>query len=287
MRSEEQATVDAREPEPRVTRIEPRSGWLRLGLRDVTEFSTLLYWLAWRDLNVRYRQTSLGVLWALLQPLSMMLVFTMFLGAWARVQTGGIPYAPFVLSGLVPWMLFAAVLNATSNALVGNGALITKVYFPRLVLMLSALAAPLVEFAISFALLLGFIIAYGWTPGWPVLLAPLFAILGVSLGLGGGLWLGSLAAKYRDIFFILPLFVQLCMFLSPVVYPMSLVPERWQGVYAMNPMVSVIEGIRYSVFGTGSVGATSIVCSVVAAGILLISGLAYFRSSERTLADRI
>lgn len=273
--------------QPPVTQIEPRSGWLRLDLKDVAEFSTLLYWLAWRDVNVRYRQTSLGVFWALLQPLAMMLVFSLFLGTWARVRSDGIPYAPFVLAGLVPWSLFATTLNTVSGSLVGNSALISKVYFPRLVISLSSLAAPMVEFAISFVLLVALTAAFGRLPSWPILLTPFFALLGVLLALGGGLWLGSLSVRYRDIFFVLPLFIQICMFLSPVVYPVSLVPADWRDLYALNPMVPVVEGIRYAVFGIGYLTARSVGASLLVTCALMIFGLAYFRRTERTFADQI
>jgi homopolymeric O-antigen transport system permease protein len=266
--------------------IEPRSG-LRgtLQLKELWAYRELLGFLTWRDVTVRYRQTVIGALWAVLQPFTLMVVFSIFLNKLAHVPSNGLPYPLFSFSGLVPWTLFAASLGGASDSLVSSSSLISKVYFPRLVIPLAVTGSFLFDFVIAFALLIGMMVYYGVYPGVAVVAAPALVLLTLLTALSVGLWLTALNVRYRDIRYTVPFLLQVWLFASPIAYASSLVPHRWQLVYSLNPMTTVIDGFRWSLLGAAwSPGASAVVSlSVVAA--LLVSGLVYFRKMERTFAD--
>lgn len=267
--------------------IRPRQGVDLLDFRELWAYRELLGFLAWRDLKVRYKQTAIGVAWAVLQPLAMMAVFTVFFGKLARLPSDSLPYPLFALAALLPWGLFARVLAASSDSLVRDQRLVSKVYFPRLIVPLSSSLAALVDFVVSFLLLLVFMAIYRLAPGPQLLLLPALTLLLLITALGVGFWLSALNVEFRDVQHTLPFLTQLWFFLTPVVYPASLVPEPYRAFYAINPMVGVVEGFRWSLLGTSPpASSTFIVSSVVAVG-LLVSGLLYFRSRERSFADNL
>jgi lipopolysaccharide transport system permease protein len=278
-----------------VTVIEPRRGWISLGLRELWEYRELLYFLTWRDIKVRYKQTVLGAAWAVLQPFLTMVVFSLFFGRLAKVPSDGLPYPLFSYAALVPWTFFATGLTQSSNSLVGSANLIRKVYFPRLVVPISSVLSGLVDFAISFAVLLAVIMPWFHyvTPGYSfsltagVLWLPLLLVLALVTALGVGLWLSALNVQFRDVRHTLPFLVQLWLFATPIAYPSSLLPEKWQVVYALNPMVGVVEGFRWALLGTDTAPGPMIAVSSLAAGALLLSGVFYFRRMEKTFADVI
>ena len=267
--------------------IRPSSGWVALKLDDLWEHRELVFFLAWRDLKVRYKQTVLGVLWVVLQPLLMTLVFTIVFGRFVAPTTdsGAMPYPLFAFCGLWPWQFFAYVLNNSSNSLVASERLITKVYFPRLVIPLSGVLSGLVDFAVAFGVLLGLIIYYGIAPTPALWLLPGFLLLAVTCAVGVGLWLAALTIQYRDVRHMIPFLSQVWFFLSPVAYPITLVPENWLWLYALNPMAGVIQGIRWSLVGGGQMLGGWVWLSVMVTALLLVSGLYYFRGVERNFAD--
>ncbi len=275
-----------------VTRIAPSQGWSSLGLRDVWRYRELLAFLVWRDIKVRYKQTALGVAWAIMQPLFSMVIFTVFFGRLANLQaqTGDIPYALFAYTGLVPWSFFAGALAHSSDSLVGSANLIKKVYFPRLIIPFASVAAGLVDVALSFAVLLlllgGFALAgVAVAPGWAVVLLPLFLLLAMATALGVGMWLSALNVQYRDVRYVVPFLIQIWMFATPIVYPSSLIRnETLRTLYGLNPMTGVVEGFRWALLGTPAPGPLLLV-SALAALVLLLTGMLYFRRMERTFAD--
>jgi lipopolysaccharide transport system permease protein len=267
-----------------LTSIEPSHGWAALRLGELWEYRELLYFLIWRDVKVRYKQTALGVAWAMLQPLLAMFVFSLFFGRLAHMGSDGLPYPVFNLAGLVPWTFFAFGLNEAANSLVGSRHLITKVYFPRLAIPLATVLAGLVDFAIAFLLLLVVMGSYGILPGVQVLLVIPLVLLTLVTALGVGLWLAALNVQYRDIRYVLPFLTQLWLFATPIVYPSSLVPATWRPVYGLNPMVGVVDGFRWALLGTQAPGATLVV-SALAAVVLCAGGALYFRRRERGFAD--
>ena len=265
--------------------LKPSSGFLRLKLRDLWEYRELLYFLVWRDVKVRYKQTALGAAWAVLQPVLTMLVFSVFFGRLAKVPSDGIPYPVFAFAALLPWQLFAYALNESSNSLVTNQNLITKVYFPRLVIPISGVVAGLVDFGIAFIVLLALMTYYGIVPTAAIALLPLFVLLAVVTALAVGLWLSALNVKYRDVRYTIPFLTQFWLFATPVAYPSSLVPEKWRALYGLNPMAGVVEGFRWVLLGKASGPGPLLWVSVAAVVLLLIGGLAYFRRMEKTFAD--
>jgi len=265
--------------------IRPSRGWVSLQLRDVWEYRELLYFLIWRDIKVRYKQTVLGASWAILQPFLTMVVFAVFFGHLAKVPSDDIPYPIFAYCALLPWQLFAHALIQSSNSLVMNERLITKVYFPRLIMPISAVLAGLVDFGIAFVVLLGMMVYYGIVPTAAALTLPFFLVFAIATALAVGLWLSALNVQYRDVRHTIPFLTQFWLFATPIAYPSSLVPEQWRALYGLNPMAGVVEGFRWALLGkTGSVGPLVIV-SAVAVSILLIGGLIYFRRMEKTFAD--
>ena len=270
----------------RHTRIGPKPGWPDLGLKELGDHRGLFFFLVWRDVKVRYAQTVLGAGWAVLQPVLTTVVFTLVFGRFARIPSDGAPYAVFSLAGLVPWTYFATALNGASNSLVGNSNLITKVYFPRLVLPASAILAALVDFVIALSLLLVVILAAGLVPTpTSVILIPMLLAIAMATALGIGCWLGALHVRYRDVKYVSAFLLQIWLYLSPVVYPSSMVPSRLRPVFELNPMVAVIEGFRAALIGTAPVPWNGIARASVVATALLLGGVLYFRSTERDFAD--
>jgi lipopolysaccharide transport system permease protein len=253
--------------------------------RDVWAYRELLYFLAWKDLKLRYKQTVLGAGWALVQPLSTMVVFTVFFGRLGGLPSDGLPYPVFTYAALLPWTLFAYVLTQSSQSIVAHQDLVTKVYFPRLLIVLAPLGVGLVDFGIAFALLLAMMLWYGLVPGPAVLAVPFLVALAALTAVAVGLWLAAANARYRDVRHALPFVTNLWLFASPVAYPASLVPERWRWLYGLNPMAGVIEGFRWALLGGGAPPTPLVVASSAMTLLLLVGGLAYFARLERTFAD--
>jgi lipopolysaccharide transport system permease protein len=270
-----------------IVRIEPPRGWFNLHLKELWAYRELLYFFVWRDVKVRYKQTAIGVLWVILQPLLTMLVFTLFFGKLAKLPSQGLPYPVFYFAAVVPWMYFATSLAAVTNIVVENQRLITKVYFPRLVLPVSAVLSGLVDFAIGFVVLVVFVLSYGIRPGWPALFLPFFLLLAVLTVLGIGLWLSALNALYRDVRYLIPFLIQFWMLASPVAYPSSMVPERYRWLYGLNPMAGVIDGFRWALTGRGHAPSSVLIASSAMVLITLLGGLLYFNRMEGTIADRV
>ena len=270
---------------PPLLRIAPPQGWLELNLREVWEYRELLYFFVWRDLKIRYKQTAIGAAWAVLQPFLTMIVFSLFFGALARIPSHGLPYPIFYYSALLPWMYFAGALQNATSTVVDQQRVITKVYFPRLVLPLAAVLSGLVDLAIGFVVFLGMMLYYGMTPQATIMLLPGFLLVGVLTALGVGLWLSALNAIYRDVRYVLPFLIQFWMFASPVAYPSSLVPERWRWLYGLNPMAGVIEGFRWALTGQGQPPNLLLAASTGAVVLLVAGGVVYFQKMEATFAD--
>jgi len=260
-----------------------RGTGLRLG--ELWAYRELLYFLVWRDIKVRYKQTLLGAAWVILQPLLTMIVFTLFFGNLAQVPSDGIPYPLFAFAGLVPWTLFAYSLTESSSSLVTNQNLITKVYFPRLIIPLASVLAGLVDFAISFAVLLVLMLYYGIVPQAAALTVPLFVIFAVVAALSIGIWLSALNVEFRDVRYTIPFLTQFWMFITPLAYASSLVPARWRLVYGLNPMAGVVEGFRWALLGKTNAPSVLLAASGTAVVLLLVGGAYYFRRMERTFAD--
>jgi lipopolysaccharide transport system permease protein len=272
---------------PATVRIEPPHGWLDLRLADVWEYRELLYFFVWRDIKIRYKQTVVGVLWVVLQPLLTMGVFTLFFGRLAKLPSEGLPYPLFYFAALVPWAYFSASLGTCTNVLVANQHVITKVYFPRLVLPFAAVSTALLDLTIGFVVMMIITLAYGYRPGPAILLIPLFVLLAQMTALAVGLWTCALNALYRDMAAIVPFVIQFLMLASPVAYSSTLVPPRWRALYHLNPMADVIDGFRWSVTGRGhGPGAMAFVSAGVVA-LILVGGLMFFQRVEGTVVDRV
>jgi lipopolysaccharide transport system permease protein len=267
--------------------IQPRKGFLHLGLRVIWQHRELLFFLAWRDLKIRYKQTMIGVGWAVLQPLMTMLVFTVIFGKFAKIPSDGIPYPIFAYAALLPWTYFSQSLNRSTTSLVGNSQLITKIYFPRLIMPLAGVMVPTVDFALSFLVMIGLMSWYHITPTWGLLALPLFLMLASITALAVGLWLSPLNVKYRDINHVVPFLTQLWMYASPIVYPVSLVPEKWRLLYSLNPMAGVIEGVRWGLLGKQSPPFTTLAVSATMIILFFLGGMVFFKHMERTFADVI
>jgi lipopolysaccharide transport system permease protein len=274
----------ASESATRLTTITPSSGWAPLRLGELWEYRELVFFLVWRDVKVRYKQTALGVAWAVVQPLSAMLVFSLFFGRLARIPSDGLPYPVFALAGLVPWTFFAFGLNEAANSLVGSRHLITKVYFPRLAIPLAPVLAGLVDFAIGLVLLLVVMAWYGIAPGVRALPILPLMVLAFMTSLGVGFWLAALNVQYRDVRYLLPSLTQLWLFATPIAYPSSLLSSPWHTFYGLNPMAGAIDGFRWALLGT-AVHGPMIAVSFTTALALLAGGMIYFRRMERVFAD--
>jgi lipopolysaccharide transport system permease protein len=265
--------------------IRPSRGWASLRLRELWEYRELLYFLTWRDIKVRYKQTVLGAAWAIIQPFFTMVVFSLFFGKLAKVPSDGIPYPIFSFAALVPWTFFANGLTQSSNSLVGSANLITKVYFPRLVVPISSVISGVVDFLLAFIVLLGMMSYFRMTPTWNVIWLPFFLLLALVTSLGVGLWLSAMNVQFRDVRYVVPFMTQFWLFATPVAYPSSLLAEPWRTIYGINPMVGVVEGFRWSLLGTGEAPSRMVAASSLAALAILITGAYYFRRMEKTFAD--
>jgi len=265
--------------------LKPVKGWLPFDFKELWRYRELIFFLTWRDIKVRYKQAVLGIAWAILQPLLTMLIFTIIFGVLLKTPSQGLPYPLFALSALLPWQLFATALQRSSVSLVGNANLITKIYFPRLAIPLSTVFAALVDFTISFIVLLGVTAFYGYWPGWNILWLIPIVIFTFLTALSVGLWLSALNVQYRDVQHMVPFLIQVWMYASPIVYPIETIPEgAWRVLYGLNPMVGIIQGFRWALLGGNPPDATSLISAVMVM-ILLVSGLYYFRRMEKTFAD--
>lgn len=269
-----------------VHHISPGRSWLPAGGKELWEFRELLYFLIWREVKVRYKQTALGAAWAVIQPLSAMAIFTVVFGRIAGVPSDGLPYPLFAYCALLPWQLFAFSLSESTSSVVVNQRLLTKVYFPRLILPLSSVGVALLDFGVATTVLVALMAWYGVVPGPALLTVPLWIALAVTAALGAGLWLSALNVRYRDVRYTVPLLAQLWLFASPVAYPTSSVPDSWQMLYALNPMVAVVDGFRWALVGGPPPGPMTWL-SVVAVAGLAASGLVYFARTERSFADLV
>ena len=271
--------------QPTVTLIRPSRGWVSLKLVELWKYRELLYFLTWRDIKVRYKQTVIGAAWAIIQPFFAMVVFSIFFGQLAKIPSDGIPYPIFTYCALLPWQLFAHALNESSNSLVANQGLITKVYFPRLIIPVAPVLAGLIDFGIAFLVLIGMMLFYGIIPTFAIVTLPLFLILAVATALSVGLWLSALNVQYRDVRYTIPFLTQFWLFATPVAYSSSLVPESWRALYGLNPMAGVVEGFRWALLGKTEGPGALLAVSIIVVVALLIGGLYYFRRMEKTFAD--
>ena len=275
--------------------LRPSRGWTAVNLLDVWRYRELVYFLIWRDIKVRYKQTALGAAWAIIQPFFTMVVFTIFFGRLAGVPSDGVPYPVFSFAGLLPWGLFSKALSDAGRSMIANRSMITKVYFPRLVIPLASVLSGLVDFGIGFVVLIGMIVYYNnipvsetqITPTAAIITLPLFVLLALVTALGVGLWLSALNVLYRDINYILPFLTQFWLFVTPIAYPSSIVPEQYRWLYALNPMTGVVEGFRWALLGVDTAPGPMLAVSSTIAVLLLVSGLFYFRRMERTFADMV
>jgi lipopolysaccharide transport system permease protein len=272
------------QPEPTV-RIRPSRGWVALNLRELWAYRELLYFLVWRDVKVRYKQTALGIAWVVIQPVATTLIFTIIFGNLAHMPSDNLPYAVFAMAGLVPWNFFAGAFTRGGASLVGSANLISKVYFPRLIIPLASVLAGLVDFAIVLVLLIALLIFFGITPTLAIFTLPLFLLLAIATALGVGLWLSALNVHYRDVSYLVPFIAQFWMYATPVVYPTSLIPEQWRLIYGLNPMAGVVEGFRWALLGKGEPPGPLLIVSVLIVVMLLVSGAYVFRRMEKTFAD--
>ena len=274
-------------PEQPLIRIRPSRKWVALNLRDIWAYRELLYFLTWRDVKVRYKQTLLGAAWAIIQPLFTMLIFTLFFGKLAKVPSDGIPYPIFAYAGLLPWTFFSNAITNSGNSLVGSSNLITKVYFPRMIIPGAAVAAGLLDFAIAFLILIGLMIYYGIALTWSILLLPVLVALTALLALGVGMWMSALNVKFRDIRYALPFVIQLWMFISPVIYPVSFLPEQLRWAMMLNPLTGIIEGYRASLLGLTPINWLALGLSTLITLLVLIYSAYEFRRMEKSFADII
>jgi homopolymeric O-antigen transport system permease protein len=270
-----------------LVRRQARRGWVAIDFAELWQYRELLVFYAVRDIKVRYKQTFLGAAWAILQPVMTMVVFSIFFGKLAGVPSDDLPYPVFSFCGLLPWQLFAFALTQSSNSLVQNAHVLTKVYFPRLIIPFASMIAGLVDFAIAFIVLVGIMFYYDIIPGLALVTLPLFIVLALAAALSVGLWLSALNVKYRDVRYTIPFLTQFWLFVTPVAYSSSLVPSKWQAVYAINPMLGVVEGFRWALLGKSAPPGAMLIVSVAATAILLAGGLFYFARMERTFPDII
>ena len=267
--------------------IEPPRGWAALELRELWLYRELLFFLAWRDIKLRYKQTALGAAWAILQPLLTMVIFSVIFGQLAKLPSDGIPYPIFTYAALLPWQLFSFALTNSSNSLINSQNLISKVYFPRLIIPLASTLAGLMDFAIAFLVLLGLMVYYHIMPTMAILYLPLFLILALLSALAVGVWLSALSVEYRDVRYIVPFLTQFWMYATPIAYASSLIPENWRLLYGLNPMTGVVEGFRWALLGIQTSGGSMILVSAAVVVVMFISGLYYFRRMENNFADVI
>ncbi len=288
-------TAITTKPTEEVIILRPSRGWIALNLPDLWRYRELIYFLIWRDIKVRYKQTLLGAAWAIIQPFFTMIVFTLFFNQLAKISSDNLPYPLFSYAGLLPWGLFTKAIGDAGRSMITNRSMITKIYFPRLVIPVASVLSGVVDFAIAFVVLLGMMVYYNVQPGgqYHIVLTPaiwtlpLFLLLTLATALGVGLWLSALNVIYRDINYMLPFLTQFWLFITPVAYPASMIPARWQLIFALNPMTGVVEGFRWALLGAGTAPGPMLAVSTAITLIILISGLFYFRRMERTFADTI
>lgn len=271
----------------RVLRIQPSSGWSTIDLRELWEYRDLLMILAMRDVKLRYRQTALGVIWVVLQPLVTALIFTVVFGRLASLPSDGLPYLLFAFAGMLPWSLFSQSIQRAGNSLISDARLISKVYFPRMIVPIASTFAVLVDFAVAAVVMLLLMVYYRTPVGWPLLLLPVLVAATLLVAVGVSLWLSALSVQYRDFVYVLPFLTQAWMYVSPVAYSTSLIPDRWRVVYALNPMVGIIEGFRWSLLGHGTFSPEYLAAALAMAVVFFISGAFVFHRVERVFADVI
>jgi lipopolysaccharide transport system permease protein len=263
----------------------PSTGWVAPDLQELWHHRELVFYLAWRDLTVRYKQTIIGVAWVAIKPLATTIILWIIFGMLLRVPTNGLPYPVFAFAALAPWTFFSSALTQSGSSLVANAGLVTKVYFPRLALPLASVLAATVDFAVAFVILIVMMILFGVTPGIAIVTVPIFVLIIILAALGAGLWLSALEVRYRDVGYTIPLLMQLWMFVTPVIYPVTIIPEEWRLVYSLNPMVGVVEGFRWALLSTSDRPDTSLAISAIVVVVVLLGGLLFFRRTERTFAD--
>jgi len=272
---------------PRKITITPPRGWLDLRIIEIWEFRELLYFLTWRDIKVRYKQTALGAAWAVIQPLMSMVIFTVIFGRFAKLPSEGIPYPVFSLAALIPWQLFSRALNDASSSLVSNQHMISKIYFPRLFLPASSIASGLVDFGIAFLVLILMMAYYKVDASWRLLLLPVFTLLTITNAMAAGMWLSALNVRFRDIKYVTPFLLQFWLYATPVAYSSTIIPEQWRSLYGLNPMAGVVNGFRWALFGQSFESVNLFIVSAGAVLVFFISGLIYFQRMEQTFADLI
>jgi lipopolysaccharide transport system permease protein len=270
-----------------ITIVRARTGWFDLGLGEVWQSRELLYFLVWRDLKVRYSQAALGTAWAIIQPLIAVAIFTVIFGVFARLPSDGIPYPVFAFAAILPWTYFSEAVRRSSFGLVGDSELVKKVYFPRLLIPMANIVSPLLDFAVTLVVLFVLMAWYGILPGPTLLFLPVLLAMTAALALSLGLWLGPVNVRYRDVMHTLPFLLQIWMYATPIVYPLSMVPERFRTLYSLNPTVGLIEGFRWSLLGTGSIDMAALGISAVVIAVLLVTGVLWFKRAERSFADVI
>lgn len=283
--SQEWIPPDDEDTKPWDIIISPSKGWVPLNISELRAYYELLYFLIWRNIKIRYKQTVLGAAWAVIQPFFTMIVFSIFFGRLAGIPSEGVPYPIFAYTALVPWTFFANALSQAGNSLLEHERMITKIYFPRLLLPVSAVVGGLLDFAISFSILVGMMVWYGLPFTLGLLLVPFFVLMATLTALGVGLWLSALNVQYRDIRYVIPFLVQFWLFSTPVAYSSRLVPEQWQALYGLNPMAGVVEGFRWALLGTSNISPALVLTSLLTMTVVLISGLYYFLRMEETFAD--
>lgn len=265
--------------------IEPSRGFMDLDLMSLYRSWELVYFLAWRDIKVRYKQTAIGIAWAVIQPLVTMLIFTLIFSRLSGMPSDGLPYPIFAFAALLPWTCFAHAVGRSGSSLINNSALVTKVYFPRLAIPVAAVFTPIVDFVVTLAMLLGMMAYYRIAPGWAILTLPLFLIMSLATALAVSLWLSALCVKYRDVTVVIPFLLQIWLYVSPIAYPATVIPERWRVLYSLNPMAGVIAGFRWALLGTAIPDLRLVAVSAAAVAALLVGGAIYFRQTELTFAD--
>lgn len=278
-------TVEKIKNEPPITIIEPKKGWVPIDFRELWQYRELLFFLTWRDILIRYKQTAIGVLWAVIQPVLTMAIFSVVFGKFGKLPSEGVPYPVFSFTALLPWNLFASALTRATISVVGSSNMVKKIYFPRMLIPISSTLSPLVDFAISMVVLFGLMAYYRVSFGWGLLLLPLLVIITLFVALGVGFWLSAMNVKYRDVGHAIPFVVQAWMYASPVAYSLTLIPAKWQPLYALNPMVGVINGFRWAILGTGLLPRNTILLSLAVGLVILVSGAFYFRRMEKTFSD--
>ena len=267
--------------------LEPPRGWLNLRISELWEFRELLYFLTWRDIKVRYKQTLLGIVWAIIQPLMTMVIFSVVFGKLAKLPSEGMPYPIFAYTALLPWQLFSRALSDAASSVVSNQHMITKIYFPRIFLPTSSIISGLIDFSIAFLILLGMMFYYKITLSWNILFLPLFLLLAVINAMAVGMWLSALNVRYRDVKYITPFLLQVWLYATPIAYSTTLIPEEWRVLYSLNPMVGVVNGFRWALLGQSFEASSLFAVSIGVVVVFFFSGLFYFQRMEQTFADLI